>query len=49
MKTLLKWFVKKCVSRETLKHGIHAMNAELAKRKFDERQAKVLDIANDVS
>ena len=49
MKTLLKWFVKKCVSRETLKNGIHAMNAELAKRKFDERQAKVLDIANDVS
>lgn len=49
MKTLLKWFVKKCVSRETLKNGIHAMNAKLAKRKFDERQAKVLDIANDVS
>ena len=49
MKTLLKWVVKKCVSRETLKNGIHAMNAELAKRKFDERQSKVIDIANDVS
>lgn len=49
MKTLLKWFVKKCVSKEALKNGVHAMNAELAKRKFDERQSKVIDIANDVS
>ena len=49
MKALVKWIVKRCVSRDILKTAIHAMNEELAKKKLDERRAKVMDVANDVA
>ena len=49
MKTLIKWFVKHYVSRDTLKAAIHAANESLAKVEVDEAKTKVLDVANDVS
>lgn len=49
MKTLIKWFVKHYVSKDTLKAAIHAANESLAKVEVDEAKAKVIDIANDVS
>lgn len=49
MKTLIKWFVKHYVSRDTLKAAIHAANESLAKIEVDEAKAKVMDVANDVS
>ena len=49
MKTLIKWFVKHYVSRDTLKAAIHAANEILAKIEVDEAKTKVLSVANDVS
>ena len=49
MKTLIKWFVKHYVSRDTLKAAIHAANESLAKIEVDEAKTKVLSVANDVS
>ena len=49
MKTLIKWFVKNYVSRDTLKAAIHAANESLAKIEVDEAKTKVLSVANDVS
>ena len=36
MKTLIKWFVKHYVSKDTLKTAIHAANESLAKIEVDE-------------
>lgn len=49
MKTLIKWFVKHYVSKETLKTAIHAANESLAKIEVDEAKTKVLSAANSVS
>lgn len=49
MKTLIKWFVKHYVSKNTLKAAIHAANESLAKIEVDEAKTKVLSVANDVS
>lgn len=49
MKTLIKWFVKHYVSKDTLKAAIHAANESLAKVEVNEAKAKVIDVANDVS
>ena len=49
MKTLIKWFVKHYVSKDTLKTAIHAANESLAKIEVDEAKTKVLSVANDVS
>ena len=49
MKTLIKWFVKHYVSKDTLKAAIHAANESLAKVEVDEAKTKVLSVANDVS
>ena len=49
MKTLIKWFVKNYVSKDTLKTAIHAANESLAKVEVDEAKTKVLSVANDVS
>jgi len=49
MKTLIKWFVKHYVSRDTLKAAIHAANESLAKVEVDEAKTKVIGVANDVS
>ena len=49
MKTLIKWFVKHYVSKDTLKAAIHAANESLAKVEVDEAKTKVLAVANDVS
>ena len=49
MKTLIKWFVKHYVSKDTLKAAIHAANESLAKIEVDEAKTKVLSVANDVS
>lgn len=49
MKTLIKWFVKHYVSKDTLKAAIHAANESLAKVEVDEAKAKVIGVANDVS
>ena len=49
MKTLIKWFVKHYVSKNTLKAAIHAANESLAKVEVDEAKTKVIGDANDVS
>ena len=49
MKTLIKWFVKRYVSKQTLKDAIHAANARLAKVEVGEAKAKTISVANDVS
>lgn len=49
MKTLVKWFVKHYVSKDTLKAAIHAANESLAKVEVNEAKAKVISVANDVS
>lgn len=49
MKTLIKWFVKHYVSKDTLKAAIHAANESLAKVEVDEAKTKVIGVANDVS
>ena len=49
MKTLIKWFVKHYVSKDTLKAVIHAANESLAKVEVDEAKTKVVSVANDVS
>ena len=49
MKTLIKWFVKHYVSKDTLKAAIHAANESLAKVEVDEAKTKVVSVANDVS
>jgi len=49
MKTLIKWFVKHYVSKNTIKAAIHAANESLAKVEVDEAKTKVLAVANDVS
>lgn len=49
MKTLIKWFVKRYVSKQTLKDAIHAANASLAKVEVGEAKAKTISVANDVS
>lgn len=49
MKTLIKWFVKHYVSKDTIKAAIHAANESLAKVEVNEAKAKVIDVANDVS
>ena len=49
MKTLIKWFVKHYVSKDTLKAAIDAANESLAKVEVDEAKTKVLSVANDVS
>ena len=49
MKTLVKWFVKHYVSKDTLKAAIHAANESLAKVEVNEAKAKVIGVANDVS
>lgn len=49
MKTLIKWFVKHYVSKDTLKAAIHAANESLAKVEVDEAKTKVMDVANDAS
>ena len=49
MKTLIKWFVKHYVSKNTLKAAIHAANESLAKVEVDEAKTKVIGVANDVS
>ena len=49
MKTLIKWFVKHYVSKDTLKAAVHAANESLAKVEVDEAKTKVLSVANDVS
>lgn len=49
MKTLIKWFVKHYVSRNTLKAAVRAANESLAKIEVDEAKTKVLSVANEVS
>ena len=49
MKTLIKWFVKHYVFKNTLKAAIHAANESLAKVEVDEAKTKVIGVANDVS
>jgi len=49
MKTLIMWFVKHYVSKNTLKAAIHAANESLAKVEVDEAKTKVIGVANDVS
>ena len=49
MKTLIKWFVKHYVSKNTVKAAIHAANESLAKVEVDEAKTKVIGVANDVS
>ena len=45
MKTLLRWLVKKFITKQDIKNAVHAANARLAKREAGERYLEAY--AND--
>ena len=49
MKTLLKWFVKKFITKQDIKNAIHVANARLAKREAGDRVQKVMAWGEDAS
>ena len=49
MKTLLRWLVKKFITKQDIKNAIHSANARLAKREAGERTQTVMGWGDDAS
>lgn len=50
MKTLIKWFVKKYVSKEAIKEYIHSANASLREKvAVGDGKQKIVEVGNDVA
>ena len=49
MKTLLRWLVKKFITKQDIKNAVHAANARLAKREAGERAQTVMGWGEDAS
>lgn len=49
MKTLLRWLVKKFITKQDIKNAIHSANARLAKREAGERTQTVMGWGEDAS
>lgn len=49
MKTLVKWFLKRYLTNEAVKKGVHGLNAKFAEKVKVEGKEKVVDVANDAS
>ena len=49
MKTLLRWLVKKFITKQDIKNAVHAANARLAKREAGERTQTVMGWGEDAS
>lgn len=49
MKRLIKWIVKKYLTKEAIKEAIRRGNASLAGVEVSEAKAKVIAVGNDVS
>lgn len=49
MKTLLKWLIKKFVTKDALKAAIHAANKRVAEKSASERTQQIMGYGEDVS
>ena len=49
MKTLLKWLVKKFVTKDAIKSAIHAANERIAEKSASERTQQIMAYGEDVS
>lgn len=49
MKTLLKWLVKKFVTKDALKAAIHAANKRIAEKPANERAQQIMAYGEDAS
>lgn len=49
MKTLLKWLIKKFVTKDALKAAIHAANKRVAEKSASERTQQIMAYGEDVS
>lgn len=49
MKTLLKWLVKKFVTKDALKAAIHAANKRIAEKPASERTQQIMGYGEDAS
>lgn len=49
MKTLLKWLVKKFVTKDALKAAIHAANKRIAEKPASERAQQIMAYGEDAS
>lgn len=49
MKTLLKWLIKKFVTKDALKAAIHAANKRIAEKPASERTQQIMGYGEDAS
>ena len=49
MKTLLKWLIKKFVTKDALKAAIHAANRRVAEKSASERTQQIMSYGEDAS
>ena len=49
MKTLLKWLIKKFVTKDALKAAIHAANRRVAEKSANERTQQIMAYGEDAS
>ena len=49
MKTLLKWLIKKFVTKDVLKASIHAANKRVAEKSASERTQQIMEYGEDAS
>ena len=49
MKTLLRWLVKKFITKQDIKNAVHAANARLARREAGDRAQTVMGWGEDAS
>ena len=49
MKTLLKWLIKKFITKDALKAAIHAANKRIAEKSASERTQQIMAYGEDAS
>jgi len=49
MKTLLKWLIKKFITKDALKAAIHAANRRIAEKSASERTQQIMAYGEDAS
>ena len=49
MKTLLKWLIKKFITKDALKAAIHAANRRIAEKSASERTRQIMAYGEDAS
>ena len=49
MKTLLKWLIKKFITKDALKAAIHAANRRIAEKSASERTQQIMGYGEDAS